>query len=541
MSARNAENERDGYKIVPIELGTDHIFRNICPSVSAVYHLPELELDENANNPLILALPPLAPMKSIVDGMAMAFAVPHAQSYRTWSPERQLLGIDRISKVLVLTAAHVKMLSWLYIALRHRYQSLVPTRTLKKLVQKNYALTQSGTPQPVCPPGDSHADCMLVFGISGTGKTTLVKMVLSTLPMIIEHRRFRGISAKFVQVVWVLVSCPPNGSVLTLMKGILHWFDHHLGTYYVMEVKSRSNTADYILKVDEVLRRHMVGVLVIDEIQFALNSAEKAQLMGFLTNLLNSNHCTFILLGTPDARRYLVKSLRNARRVVSGGFIALHSLPDDEWARMAKATISIDFLPLPPSKPDEISQVLREVSASFPAFVKLAWRLTQYIGLHARVERVTPALIRSAVKDGFGPVEGLLEALRKGNYAALAECVDLATAQVEAFREKIERERQRRQLGTVQINDDYISTFVTSVAMLIEMGRTETEAESVARRILEADRTLSSEEVIRQALSATVPSSMDPVVVTKRAQAKPVQARSGRATHSEQSTKRSRP
>lgn len=502
MIVSDEEVKKAEYESVPVSTDIDYIFRNICPSVSAVYHQPDLELNEDANNPMILALPPFGDMKSIAEGMSIGFAIPHLDSYRKLPLEQRFLATDRISNVLVSTAPHIKMMAWLYIALRHRYRGLIPTRSLKKLAQRNYTLTQHGKPRPICAPGDSHAECMTVFGISGSGKTTLVKMVLSTLPMIVEHRRFQDVETRFVQVVWVLISCPPNGSVLTLMKGILHWFDLHLGTGYVSEVRSRANTADYILKVDDVLRRHMVGVLVIDEIQFALNSAEKVQLMGFLTNLLNSNHCTFILLGTPDARRYIVKSLRNARRIVSGGFIALDPSPvDEEWVRIARAITRIDFLPNPPLNPAEIMSILRHESAGSPAFAKLAWKLTQFMGLRAGEKSVTPALIRTAVKDGFGPVQGLLEALRVRDYAALARCEDLAVEEVDAIRDRVALERERRRLRTVLPSDEFISTCVTCVAMLTEMGRTQIEAESLVRRILSASPGMSPEDVIRRVLT----------------------------------------
>ena len=489
------------YTNVPVDIEKEYSFRNVCPSVTAVYHDNQLELPENCDNPLILALPPFVDMKAILNGMSMAFTVVHAPGAREWPLERRLLGIDRVSDVLVLTAAHLRMLDWLHIALRHRYRGLIPTRSLQTLAQENYESSQSGTPKPISSAGDSHAECMSGLGVSGAGKTTLAKMILSMFPMIIEHRRFRGIEARFAQVVWLLVSCPPNGSVLTLMKGILHWFDLHLGTYYVKEVKSGANTTDYITKVDDVLRRHVTGVLVIDEIQFAMKSAEKTQLMGFLTNLLNSNHCTFVLLGTPDAKRYVVTSLRNARRVISGGFIELDPFSvDDDWRRIATGIIQIDFLPQAPAKPDEIINVLNELSAGLPAFAKLAWKLTQYTGLRGAQDRVTPTLMRKAVKDGFGPVEGLLDALRSRDYIALAKCEDLATAEVESVRSRMELERERRMLRYDYRHDEFTATFVSCVAILLEMGRTRIEAEALVRRILSDDPGLSSVQVIHTAL-----------------------------------------
>ncbi|KHK59476.1 hypothetical protein PI86_09130 [Burkholderia sp. A9] len=489
----------DDYKKVPVDLDDFYQFRNECPVVKAIYHSSELELPEDANNPAILALPPLGKRKEIFKSLEAALAVPHAPQYRKWPIELKLLGIGRISDVRISTVAHVKMLDWLYIALRHRYRGLVPTRSLKKLAQQNYASTQNGTPVPISAPGDSHAESITVLGISGAGKTTLIKMVLSTLPMVIQHNRFRSIRARFDQVVWIMVSCPPNGSVATLMKGILHWFEKKLDAHYVEDMKSKANTADYIEMVEYALDLHKVGVLVIDEIQFAFKSADKAQLMGFLTNLLNSNKCTFVLLGTPDARRYVTKTLRNARRCGSNGYISIDPLKSKthkDWIAIATAIISIDFLPEPPDNPFEIIEVLHEVSAAAPAFAKLAWKLTQYMGLQANLMKVTAALIRRAVKEGFGPVQGLISALRSRNYAVMADCEDLATSEVEAVRDRIQRQAEDRRLRTDLRQNEITSVFSSAVAVLLEMGRTLIGAESAARNVLTSNPDYTLKQVI---------------------------------------------
>jgi hypothetical protein len=486
---------------IPLTLKDDDILRQLNPCVDAVYHDSSLELPENADNPLALALPPFGDMRSIANGMTIAFAVAHASSFRTWSLPKRLLGIERISRVLVLTASHLQMLDWLHIALRHRYRGLLPTRSLRERAQANYVRTQDGIATPLTQPGDSHSECLSVFGISGAGKTTLVKMVLSTFPMIIEHREYRGVATRFVQVVWVCVSCPANASVRSLMKGILHWFDLHLGTHYVKEVGIRANTDDYIAKVEYVLARRMTGVLVIDEIQHAFKSAEKTLLMGFLTNLLNSNCCIFILLGTPEARRYVTRSLRNARRAISGGLIVLDPCPiDEDWVRLATAICTIDFLPQPPDDLREIIEVLYEVSAGSPAFGKLAWRLTQYAGLRGDESKVTPSLIRGAVKETFAPVAGLLEALRTKQYDVLSQYEDMATAAVDTVRERLEMDRRRRELRLDFKHDAFTAIFSSCVAMLVEMGKSQNEAESVVRRILSNEPGLSALEVIRRAL-----------------------------------------
>ncbi|MCA8348512.1 ATP-binding protein [Burkholderia cepacia] len=508
---RNAE--ADVYKSVPLDLSKDPIFSKICPSVSACYHDSSLELPENAQNPLILALPPFEARDRLAKAMALSFAIPHSKDARNLPLQLRLLGIERISRVLVLTEAHLKLLDWIHISLRHRYRGLVPTRSLRKLAQENYESTQRGHTKAIYAAEESHADCISVLGISGAGKTTTVKMVLRMFPMIIEHTVFREIEARFAQVVWIFVSCPPNGSVLTLMKGILHWFDAHLNTKYVEEVKSRANTGDFIQAVVDKLRLHHVGLLVIDEIQFAIQSAEKVDLMGFLTSLLNDGECLFVLVGTPDAGELIKQTVRNLRRVVSRTFIPLDLFPLAEDAkRLARSIIAVDFLPEEPDAPEAAIKTLIEVSAGSPAFMKLAWEHSQYAGLRAKVKSVTPALIRSAVTEAFSLVEGLLAALRKKDLLALDRYRDTAIAQLTEIRERMALDKERHRLKLNGSIDEASEKFSKCVGALVNMGWPETNAEAFSRACLLNDVSVSVESVIRMALASDEP----PTEVTRR-------------------------
>ncbi|MET3620231.1 ATP-binding protein [Burkholderia ambifaria] len=495
----------DEYKSVPVDIKEDLILSKKCPSVSASYHDSSRELPENAENPLILALPLFESQERFAKAMAISFAVPHSDEARKLPTQLRLLGIERVSRVLVLTDAHLRLLDWIHIALRHRYRGLVPLRSLRDLAQRNYEATQGGDAKAIYAPTESHADCISVLGISGAGKTTTVKMVLSMFPMIIEHTEFHGVRARFAQVVWIMVSCPPNGSVLTLMKGILHWFDDNLGTHYVSEVKTRSNTGDLIKSVVDKLRLHHVGMLVIDEIQFAVQSAERADLMGFLTSLLNDGECLFVLVGTPDAGELIKQTVRNLRRVVSRTFIHLEHFPAAEDARrLASSLVAIDFLPEKPENLEEVIQALMDVGAGSPAFMKLAWEHTQYIGERAKKRRATPALIRSAVKQAFSLVEGLLDALRRKDRVALDRYKDIADEHMVGIREKLAMERKRRQLKLNADIDEVSEKFSKCVEILLSMGWSETQAEAFVRGRLMSDASTTVTSLIRMALANDV-------------------------------------
>ncbi|VWB61984.1 Transposon Tn7 transposition protein TnsC [Burkholderia lata] len=495
------KSDVDAYKEVPLNVGSDPIFSRICPSVSACYHDHNLELPENWASPLILALPPFEGREQLAAAMTVGFAVPHSEDARKLHLQLRLLAIERISRVLVLTEAHFKLIDWIHISLRHRYRGLVPARSLRKLTQENYEATQQGRTQMIYAPETSHADCIFIAGLSGAGKTTTVKMVLSMFPMIIEHTNFREIEARFTQVVWIFVSCPPNGSVLTLMKGILHWFDTHLGTYYVEEVKSRANTGDYIKVVISKLKSHHVGMLIIDEIQFAIKSAEKTDLLGFVTSLLNDGECLFVLVGTPDAGKVIKETVRNLRRIVSRTYISLELFPTTENVMpLAREITAIDFMPEAPANPKEIAATLIEVGAGSPAFMKLAWEHVQYAGLRGQIERITPALISEAVVEAFSLVEGLLGALRKRDLLALDMYRDTAIAQLAELRERMLLEKKRRRLNLNDNSNEASQKFSKCVGVLVSMNWSEINAEAFSRDILMKDPAASVEDVLRFAL-----------------------------------------
>jgi hypothetical protein len=502
------ESDDDAYKKVPVDVTTDLILSQKCPSVSAAYHDRSLELPENAENPLILAIPPFESREQFKDAMKLSFAVHHSDEMRKLPTQLRLLGIERISRVLVLTDAHLTLLDWIHISLRRRYRGLIPLRSLKRIAQDNYEATQTGKTKAIYTQIESHADCISLLGISGAGKTTTVKMVLSMFPMIIEHTEFNGVKARFTQVVWIMVSCPPNGSVLTLMKGILHWFDENLGTSYVKEVKARSNTGDFVEAVIDKLKLHHVGMLVIDEIQFAIESAERADLMGFLTSLLNDGKCLFVLVGTPDAGQLIKKTIRNLRRVVSRTFIQLEHFPAIEDARrLANSIVAIDFLPERADDLEEVVTTLIEVGAGSPAFMKLAWEHTQYMGEKAKKRKVTAALVRIAVKRAFSLVEGLLEALRKKDMVALDQYRDTAVEQMVSMREKFSLERKRRNLNLDAETDEALVKFSKGVGALINLGWSEIKAEAFVRSRMIANASITVADLVRLALQNEIESS----------------------------------
>ena len=480
----------------------DYIFRKVNPCVVAVYHDGQLELEENASNPAILALPPIMPRDGVIAAMKEAFAVPHMDTWRQWPLERKILGIEHVLRVLVICPEHLELYDWMHVALRHRYRDAVPTASLAPLMQRNYEASQALQPTVIRRPGKSHSRCHSIIGLSGAGKTTLMAMVLSMFPMMIEHQEFADLPAYFVQVTWLVVSCPSTGSVQTLMELILQWFDLHLGTHYQDEMPANSKIGRYIKKVHDALKRHMVGVLIIDEFQFALKAAKKTGMVDFLTNFFNEDCCAYVLISTPEARRLLhTMIMRNTRRTISGGKTELSPYRyGREWRRFVDELVRIDFLPCAPADIRSVRKALYEVSAGLPSFAKLAWEITQYVGLRAEFQAVTPELVRESVADTFSPVSGLLEALRRRDYAKLVEFEDMAIDQVEKVKAVLERRFARQALEAGDRSVEVGKVFALCVAMLMDLGKPAVEAETEIRGILQKHPEWTAQEVLKEAL-----------------------------------------
>lgn len=149
---------------------------------------------------------------------------------------------------------------------------------------------------PIVPPVPSHAGSLALFGVSGVGKTTSVNRVLSFFPPVIRHQQLRGSN---LQVVWIKIDCPPDGSINQLFHWILLEYDRLLGTRYAKEVGRDARLDQLINKVAAVAKHHYTGVIVIDEVQFAVNAAKRRgdALMDFFV--------TFYLVDRLDTARVL--------------------------------------------------------------------------------------------------------------------------------------------------------------------------------------------------------------------------------------------
>lgn len=171
-----------------------------------------------------------------------------------------------------------------------------------------------------------------ILGLSGMGKSLAVEQILKEFyDQVIFHRVWNDVPFPHVQLVWLKLDCPSNGSVKSLC---LHFFiavDDILGTnYYARYAKNGRASAEEMMPfVANVAMTHSLGALILDEIQnlAAAASGGAERLVNFLVELVNTIGVPVVLVGTNQAYHDgIFSKFREARRASGQG--------DKYWDRM---------------------------------------------------------------------------------------------------------------------------------------------------------------------------------------------------------------
>lgn len=270
-----------------------------------------------------------------------------------------------------------------------------------------------------------------VIGCSGTGKTTAVQAILDSY----RHQAIYHPDFQHMQLVWLKIDCPHDGSAKSLCIHFFRAVDDAIGTdYEMLYVKARSSAESMLGDIARVAALHSIGILVLDEIQHlsAARSGGASKLLNFFVTLTNVIKVPVLFIGTPKALELFSPTLRSARRAAQFGslnwnrFEHLSNIPgESEWERFIHRMWKLQWFksPTPLTKPME--DLFWELTQGVAHVAVSLFYLCQARAVVAGKEFITPKLVKDVFTEELSIVHPMIKALQSGRKEEIVKYADL--------------------------------------------------------------------------------------------------------------------
>ena len=459
------------------------------------------DLPEHAGNPLIEALPPFRQAGELIHEFRR---YPHITDDERKLPKAtRMMAVSRLNAYLEPLTCHLDVIEKIGLIVRAGYTHRNPLNdAYRKWLVSLYREAMEGKIRALGASTPSTAPSFALFGVSGVGKSTVIERALSFLPQLLRHEKHH-----FVQVVWLKLDCPLDGSLKQLLGAILAKLDDMLGTSYRKSIGRGRTVDELILDVAKIVAQHHLGLLVIDEIQNLLDASGigQAKMLNFFVTFANEAKIPVVTVGTTRALGLLEGTFREARRVGDHGTYIWDALSEgEEWTHF-------------PGEPLEISVdgAGRAVDPrqSNPACTSIPRESTPSSSgcsssrsckaISDGTECLSEALINDVASRMFKLVAPMLEALRKGDKKAIERYEDLLNKGLTELSEDVEREAKLSLLKEeTQSRNQSSAERLHAVSALIAMGFEQDRAQEVVTSLFDAQPDLTCSVAVRSILEA---------------------------------------
>ncbi|MEP9325019.1 ATP-binding protein [Paraburkholderia phymatum] len=467
--------------------------------VDAIYSPRDEDLD--VDNPLIRALPPYVSAESVL--VAFRNGPDFSISHRRLSANSRVHRISSLRLYVEPLTCHPILIESIFRLITAGYAWRNPRDKTQILVRARYAESMNGSNGSnmvtIIPPRPAHEAGLALFGVSGVGKTTSLNRTLSFLPQVIRHAELSGSN---LQVVWIKVDCPPDGSIKQLFHWMLLEYDRVLGTHYDKELGNTVRLDQLMNKVAAVAKYHHTGIIVIDEIQFAASGAARRgdPFMNFFVTFTNLVRVPLLIAGTPKALSLFEKSFRLARRSSDQGAIIFTNMAfDEEWEFFLKQLFKYQWIRKPRKFNKELSATLYELTQGIHALVVRLFQLAQIAAIRTGSERLSTTLLRTLARDRFGPVQPMMDALRSKKKRRIELYDDLLVEMLAGLDEEIRKQTESAKVMQAATQRQRNSVQLIAVSDLIAMGVPQSQALTAVIAALTEDDSLTGEDLVRAA------------------------------------------
>lgn len=379
-------------------------------------------------NPLIEALPPILEGADTVNRLARYPAI--SEEERLLPAHVRFHLIPSALQFFEPLPIHLELEQRISRVIRSGYVARNPLSRVH-WQDMNHRVAATVTPQSS---GARHfrssANGFSIIGISGGGKTTAVEEILRLYPQVLVHSAYHGQQLGRIQIVWLKLACPFDGSIKGLCLNFFEAVDDILGTTYSRDFSCAGRcTVDQLLPaMARIASIHCLGVLVIDEVQHlnASKSGGSEKMLNFFVQLINTIGLPVVLIGTFGAMPILTGEFRQIRRSCGQGDLIWEGMKnDDVWQHFLESLWRYQYTrKLTPLTP-ELRDMLFFESQGITDFTIKMFMLAQVRSISCGIEEITPEIIHSVAIDSFRTAQPVLQALRENNIKVLSTLSDI--------------------------------------------------------------------------------------------------------------------
>jgi len=466
-------------------------------------------LPQFKGNPLIEALPPTMSDEELIE--ALTLLPEFTPEQRAWPTHDRMHMLKELQNFMVPMSKDIEVARALDSLIRSGYVGRAPrTSAHTKIYQSIHEKDRTGAAFRQSATTRTPQLSTSLIGISGLGKTTLVKRYLAHIDEVIYHPDLH-----VYQVPHLHIEMPSDGSSIKgLAHGILQKLDRLIpGANYYQDyaVRGRPGADTLMRSVARLLNRHFVGILICDEVQNLANSTKGGQtLMTELVSACNDLQVPILFIGTSKAAKVLSLDFRQARRSSGHSIRPWERFPAsvaagdiDEWQEFIQILWQNQWVRNPVTLTEPLLTTMYQYSQGIIDVAIKLFASTQARAMLDGSETITTTLLGSVYRNELQLMQPALEALHRGDMEALAFFDDIAsTTSLTGLLDNMALKVKSRKSPLYQVTSTDPSYLPRLAAGLVSMGYGEDEALAAAETTVQPNQRLTLIEGSKRAMAA---------------------------------------
>ncbi|CAG2159211.1 ATP-binding protein [Cupriavidus numazuensis] len=273
---------------------------------------------------------------------------------------------------------------------------------------------------PESAPFGSPMACLL--GISGLGKSRTIKRALEFLPVKIV------LPDGTLHFPCIYVQCAHDGQLKGTLKSVFRAIHKAGGPDYLSLMGSNPTVERLKDKLIKVIGIHLIGIIVIDEIQNGLvqKGIHQLAVVNCFVELNNTAQVPIFFVGTPSMKSMVADTVYGLRRAGKNGAIFWEPCDlNGNWENFISALWIYQWTSKYTKFTGELSYLMHDLSQGIFGIAVSLFILTQRRAIENDIDRITPDLLREIAEEKLFMVAPALQALRTNDTVAMAKYTDL--------------------------------------------------------------------------------------------------------------------